>query len=103
MCCLNSSSSPCTLTVDPGDKLQILVENQGRIGYGPYAKDFKGLVSNVTLSEKPLLNWDIYSMALNDTDALLKYVNTVSQLQKENTEAAKMILKDLDITQGSGS
>ena len=91
------------LTIDPGDKLQVFVENQGRVGYGPNARDFKGLVSNVTLNGKVISNWAMYSMPLNDTDAILKYVHTINSLQKENIDAANLILEDLDVTQGKGS
>jgi beta-galactosidase len=45
------------LRVFMGDKLQILVENQGRVGYGPDIKDFKGLVSGVTLAGRTLATW----------------------------------------------
>ena len=31
--------------VFPGDKLQVLVENQGRIGYGGGNVDFKGKIN----------------------------------------------------------
>ena len=91
------------LTIDPGDKLQVFVENQGRVGYGPNARDFKGLVSNVTLNGKVISNWAMYSMPLNDTDAILKYVHTINSLQKENIDAANLILEDLDVTQGKGN
>ena len=84
-------------------QLQILVENQGRIGYGPYARDFKGLASNVTLNGQILNSWSIYGMPLNDTQAILKYVNTIRQLQKANIDAANLILEDLKATRGKGS
>ena len=32
--------------VFPGDELQILVENQGRIGYGTGNVDFKGTINS---------------------------------------------------------
>jgi hypothetical protein len=38
------------LDIAEGDVLQILVENQGRICYGPYINDTKGLVTNVTVA-----------------------------------------------------
>ena len=39
------------ISIIPGQKLQIIVENQGRICYGPNINDFKGIVSNVTLKK----------------------------------------------------
>ena len=91
------------LTVDKGDTLSILVENQGRIGYGAYAKDFKGIVSNVTLGHSNLYNWTTYAMPFNDTSAVLKYVDTIMDLKIENTAVNQMLRKDLKDTQAQGS
>lgn len=41
-----------------GKVIQILVENQGRINYA-VANDFKGILSDVLLANKPLTNWTI--------------------------------------------
>lgn len=48
-----------------GSKLQILVENQGRINYG-IANDFKGILGNVYFNKLPLLNWTITGFPLED-------------------------------------
>jgi beta-galactosidase len=43
--------------------LDILVENNGRINYGPYLTDNrKGILGKVTLGGKELNNWKIYSL-----------------------------------------
>ena len=43
--------------------LDILVENLGRINFGPYLlKNKKGITENVLLNGKPLLNWKMYSL-----------------------------------------
>ena len=91
------------LTVNVGDTLHILVENQGRIGYGAYARDFKGIVSNVTLGKTNLYNWTTYSMPFNDTAALLKYVDTMIDLKSSNTDVQQIIRQDLKDTKGQGS
>ena len=39
-----------SLSIEPGQSLQIVVENMGRIHYGPRLNDFKGIISNVTLN-----------------------------------------------------
>ena len=91
------------ITVNAGDTLHILVENQGRIGYGAYAKDFKGIVSNVTLGHTNLYNWTTYALPFNDTTALLKYVDTMLDLKTQNTAVQQMIHQDLKDTQGQGS
>ena len=51
--------------LNEGDTIQLLVENQGRIGYGPSIGEFKGLTGNVTLGGVELLNWAIFRMPLN--------------------------------------
>lgn len=88
------------LTVDVGDKLFILVENQGRIGYGPAAKDFKGIVSNVTLGKVILEDWTMYSLPLNDSRTLKKYVKAILRLQETNPKAAKLLRDDFATTDG---
>lgn len=91
------------LTVDAGDSLQILLENQGRVGYGPNAKDFKGIVSNVTLNSETLENWSMYSLPFNDTKAILKYVSTLLDIRAHDRHARKKLKNDLDVTDGKGS
>ncbi|KAM4842470.1 beta-galactosidase [Thomomys bottae] len=45
-----------------GATLDILVENMGRVNYGMFIKDFKGLVSNLTLDGNILTNWTIFPL-----------------------------------------
>ena len=45
------------LSIKPGQKLQIFVENMGRVCFGPGINDFKGITSNVTLNNVVLTNW----------------------------------------------
>lgn len=51
----------------PGDTLDILVENQGRIGFQMPNVDFKGILGDVTASGQALKNWTMYGMPLEDT------------------------------------
>ena len=77
----------------------------GRIGYGPHPRDFKGIVSKVTLgssAESQLDNWIMYSMPLNDTKIITKYVKTVLEVQKSSSDMAKLIKEDFEITRGKG-
>jgi hypothetical protein len=63
-----------TLTkLQQGDRLDILVENLGRICYGgmPYNLVYKGLLSNVTLGGKVLKDWELFPLPLNNTHQLL--------------------------------
>lgn len=72
------------LSASPGSKLQIFVENQGRINYG-LTDDVKGIVGSVTLQmydgEIELLNWTMTGFELEDFtkfDELIADVGTGS-------------------------
>ncbi|KAJ0051022.1 hypothetical protein NL108_012185, partial [Boleophthalmus pectinirostris] len=52
------------VTGKAGSRLDILVENMGRINYGKGINDFKGLVSNMTLGADVLTGWTMYSLNL---------------------------------------
>ena len=60
------------LNVPPsGARLDILVENTGRINFNPVLRyERKGITNQVTLNGKPLLGWDIYSLPMTDTEKL---------------------------------
>ncbi|XP_054743642.1 beta-galactosidase [Anastrepha obliqua] len=60
-----------------GKRLQLLVENQGRINYGPVT-DFKGITSNVVLEKDVLSNWTMTKYPLEsieDIETLISLVN----------------------------
>lgn len=62
---------PLTLTIPPeGAKLDILVENMGRINYGPHLKDMKGITEGVLLDRQFLFDWTMYPLPLDSLDAL---------------------------------
>ncbi|MET0393266.1 MAG: glycoside hydrolase family 35 protein [Chitinophagaceae bacterium] len=51
--------------------LDILVENNGRINYGPYLTDNrKGIIGSVALSGKTVTNWKMYRFPFNDLNGL---------------------------------
>ncbi|XP_053118438.1 beta-galactosidase isoform X2 [Hemicordylus capensis] len=54
------------ITGKAGTYLDLLVENMGRVNYGRYINDFKGLVSNLTLAEEILEDWDIYPLNIDE-------------------------------------
>jgi beta-galactosidase len=60
--------------------LDILVENMGRINYGPFLKDFKGISENVRLDYQFHYGWTIYPIPLNDVNniALAKEESNLS-------------------------
>ncbi|XP_017787650.1 PREDICTED: beta-galactosidase-like [Habropoda laboriosa] len=58
-----------------GQKLKLLVENQGRLNYGNGLHDFKG-ISNVSLSKIPLGPWKMTGFRL-DSVYPLRYVSSI--------------------------
>jgi len=45
--------------------LEIFVEGMGRINYGPYLIDRKGITDRVTLNGMTLMNWEVYKMPMD--------------------------------------
>ena len=63
---LNQDSLIITLPNDSA-RLDILVENSGRINFGPYLlKNKKGITENVTFGDKELKGWRMYSLPFDD-------------------------------------
>ncbi|MDX9930672.1 MAG: beta-galactosidase [Bacteroidales bacterium] len=60
---LNTIDLPAGKTENP--VLEILVEAMGRINYGPYLIDRKGITERVTLNGMTLMNWKIYKLPLD--------------------------------------
>jgi Beta-galactosidase len=56
-------------------QLDILVENMGRVNYGPYLKDCKGITEGVSLNGQYIYDWEVYTLPLKDLSCL-KYVET---------------------------
>ncbi|WP_432037443.1 glycoside hydrolase family 35 protein [Streptomyces cucumeris] len=54
----------------PGAVLRVLVENQGRVNYGPALHDRKGIIGRVTLDGEPLAGWVSRPLSLASLDGL---------------------------------
>jgi beta-galactosidase len=55
----------------PGQPLDILVENMGRINYGPHmGNDRKGITERITLNGRELKGWEIYPLPLTYLERL---------------------------------
>ncbi|KAI9663704.1 MAG: hypothetical protein M1821_007194 [Bathelium mastoideum] len=76
-----------TVKLQPGDKLQLLVENLGRVDYysrgNPYRNylqdPYKGILGNVTIGGAVVEDWDMYPLPLNDvTGASIPSYNNTS-------------------------
>ncbi|WP_337101043.1 glycoside hydrolase family 35 protein [Paenibacillus sp. YIM B09110] len=53
-----------------GAELRILVENMGRVNYGPYLKDRKGITEGVRLGFQFLFDWTIHPLPLDELSQL---------------------------------
>lgn len=65
--------NPADLLIDipeQGAKLGILVENMGRVNYGPLLKDFKGITEGVRLNGQFLFHWTIYPLPMKNLSSL---------------------------------
>lgn len=69
---------------DQSTKIDILVENMGRINYGvAMADNLKGIVKGVRLGQQQLFGWEIYPLTMDDISNL-KY-NSDKQLENSPT------------------
>jgi beta-galactosidase len=59
-------------------RLDILVENMGRINFGPFLCDRKGITEGVRLGGRFLYHWDIFPLPLADLTAL-EFSSSASQ------------------------
>ncbi|CAK6435724.1 unnamed protein product, partial [Pipistrellus nathusii] len=50
------------ITGKAGAMLDLLVENMGRVNYGHFMNDYKGLISNLTLNSSNLTDWAIFPL-----------------------------------------
>ncbi|WP_246187933.1 glycoside hydrolase family 35 protein [Paenibacillus tengchongensis] len=56
---------PLDLTVPPeGARLDILVENMGRVNYGPWLRDRKGITEGVLIDNQYQFNWTISTLPM---------------------------------------
>lgn len=56
-----------SISLKADDVLDLLVENLGRVNYGPQIPDQrKGIVGNVAVNDNVLNDWEIYSLGLED-------------------------------------
>ncbi|KAI0137978.1 glycoside hydrolase family 35 protein [Hypoxylon sp. NC0597] len=75
-----SQPTQVSLSLQPGDTLQLLVENLGRVDYwsresGTFVAledPYKGIVGNVTIGSEIVSEWDIYSLPLEEPPTVSK-------------------------------
>jgi beta-galactosidase len=67
---LNQSSLPIHTTHD-NTRLEILVENTGRVNFGrQFPHERAGITHQVTLADTPLTNWDIFPLPMQNVSSL---------------------------------
>lgn len=66
-----SSVITLNITGKAGATLDLLVENMGRVNYGDYINDYKGLISNLTLNSSVLTDWMIFPL---DTENAVRHL-----------------------------
>ncbi|CAN8028400.1 unnamed protein product [Ixodes persulcatus] len=76
-----ATSAP--VVVQKGENLTIIVENTGRIDYGPGNKDFKGILSNVTLGGHLLTKWTMEGVPLSTPEQLSLFSKFLTTLNGE--------------------
>ncbi|MBQ4451071.1 MAG: beta-galactosidase [Clostridia bacterium] len=55
---------------EEGLYLSILVENLGRVNYGPYLSDPKGITQGVRLGQQFLYGWEVFTLPMDDLSKL---------------------------------
>ncbi len=67
---LNQSTLPIRITHE-NTRLDILVENTGRVNFGPeFPHERAGITHAVTLANQPLTNWQIYPLPMQNVSSL---------------------------------
>lgn len=103
----NSLILPAAAAV-PGLQLDILVENMGRVNYGLFMGEQKGITEAVLLDKDPILGWDVHTIGLETVEGLeltsFKKISPVNyKLEKITTDvkrASKLTRLLLDIVNG---
>jgi len=91
------------LQVMPGDKLSIVVENQGRICFGSDLADQKGILGNVTLGGKVVQSWEMTGISFNDGTRLENYCRKVLVSSDHNIEMKELLRSNLKKSGGKMS
>jgi len=74
-------------STSPNATLNILVENNGRINYGPYLTDNRqGITEKVTLNGEELTGWKMYQLPFKTIPAVIKSLSANKVLQEPQPE-----------------
>jgi beta-galactosidase len=65
-----SDNEYTAIDIEKDTQLDILVENMGRINFGPSLLDRKGITGGVTINDQYQFGWEIYTLPLIDLNGL---------------------------------
>ncbi|CAH2283499.1 beta-galactosidase isoform X2 [Pelobates cultripes] len=82
-----------------GSQLDLLVESMGRVNFGRFNNDFKGLLTNVTIKGRTLANWTMYPLDI-DTAVINGLLSKTSGLNTCNFTAPTFYKGELIIPSG---
>ncbi|OME88625.1 MULTISPECIES: glycoside hydrolase family 35 protein [Paenibacillus] len=93
------NSEPLHITVPAnGARLDILVENMGRINYGPLIRDPKGITEGVRIDNQFLYDWTIRTLPLeSETLSSLSYKPVTDDGQTEQEELSTPESENADL------
>ena len=67
----NKPDQKLNLSIPPiGVQLDVLVENQGRVNFGPYLLDRKGILGGVKIGWQYVFDWEVFCLPLKDITIL---------------------------------
>ncbi|GAB0088674.1 Beta-galactosidase [Sergentomyia squamirostris] len=69
----------------PGEKLEIVVESQGRINYN-VANDFKGILGSVSLDFNVLFNWTVTGCPLDNIEEIQELTKKMSNFYRDQMD-----------------
>lgn len=79
----NDEKQKLTLKIpSKGAELTILVENMGRVNYGPDLADKKGIIGGVRLGQQFLYHWKHYTLPLDNTEQAVYLANDKLKFKK---------------------
>ncbi|XP_016961179.1 beta-galactosidase [Drosophila biarmipes] len=79
------------LSASAGRRLQIIVENQGRINFGRQLNDFKGILRDVRLDKQVLSNWNMTQFPLESYDNLEQLITQSDEAVRQGFQELKKL------------
>ncbi|MDQ0644818.1 glycoside hydrolase family 35 protein [Microbacterium murale] len=90
-----------TITVPPGKILSILVEDQGRVNYGPRLGEEKGLIGTPLLNGDPLRGWRSTPLDVAATAAVITARDTEASAESEAGAAPSAWIGEFELPDAS--